>query len=48
MVGPTVDGITDLDGLFASDNEEQWRAFGRNLPGNAVWKHWISNGIGDE
>jgi hypothetical protein len=48
LVGPTVDGITDLDGLFSDDNEEQWRAFSRNLPGNSAWKHWIDNGIGDE
>ncbi len=44
MVGPTVDGITDLDGLFSDDNEVQWKAFSRNLPGNSAWKHWIENG----
>lgn len=45
LSGPTVDGISDLGGLFASDSEEQWDAFTRNLPFSTVWKHWLSNGF---
>jgi hypothetical protein len=45
FVGPTADGITDLGGLFSEDDEAQWSAATRNLPGNAAWKHWFDNGF---
>jgi hypothetical protein len=45
LSGPTVDGISDLGGLFSSDDEAQWNAFTRNLPGSTVWKHWLENGF---
>jgi hypothetical protein len=45
LAGPTVDGITDLGGLFSSDDEAQWNAFTRNLPGSSAWKHWLENGL---
>jgi len=48
LIGPTADGITDLGGLFSDDNEAQWRAFQRNLPGNSAWKHWIENGLDEQ
>jgi len=48
FVGPTADGITDLGGLFSDDDQAQWNAFTRNLPGNAAWKHWFENGFADD
>ena len=48
MVGPTADGIVDLGGLFAEDDEQQWRAFTRNLPANSAWRHWFENGFEDD
>jgi hypothetical protein len=48
LAGPTVDGISDLGGLFAEDDEQQWRAFTRNLPANSAWKTWFDNGFGDD
>jgi hypothetical protein len=45
LSGPTIDGITDLGGLFSSDDEAQWNAATRNLPGQAAWKHWMENGL---
>lgn len=45
LAGPTVDGIGDLTGLFSDDDEAQWNAFVRNLPGSSAWKHWLENGF---
>lgn len=45
LVGPTADGIADLGGLFSDDDQAQWNAATRNLPGNAAWKHWFDNGF---
>ena len=45
LAGPTADGIVDLGGLFAEDDEQQWRAFTRNLPGNSAWRSWFENGF---
>ena len=48
LVGPTADGIADLGGLFSDDDQAQWRAATRNLPGNAAWKHWFENGFDEQ
>jgi len=45
LSGPTIDGITDLGGLFSEDDQAQWNAFTRNLPASTVWKHWLENGL---
>ncbi len=47
LAGPTVDGIKDLGGLFSDDDQAQWNAFVRNLPGSSAWKHWLENGLDD-